>query len=279
MGEGVLLDKARRIYRDIPIDPSSLDVYVRLMELQDALQRELAGKYSSVNLEAVNASLQEGKPAFLSVDLGLEESELGRILERITGLLKSELADAAESIARLEQAWRNGELSLVELGNNLLMGDIEFAHKKAEEIGVDHEILEAVSAWVMQVVFRALASQLGDKLDLSSWSSGRCPVCGGSTRLEFVDSDGTAHLKCQFCGEEWTYPAGKCPFCGNEKAELITSVSPGGDERFSLNVCHVCGMYWKVVDERIVGQGTPRELYDLWTFKLDLLAAGKNNWR
>ncbi len=275
MQSGGLVEKARRIYKDIPIDPSSLETYVKLMQLQEDLQKAFEGKYSNVDTESINSTLKEGKPAFLAVNLDLDEEELGEAMLRITGLVKSELPDVAGSLEKLEEAWRDKRLSLVDLGNSLLVGNVDYVHEKAEELGVDHEVLEAVSAWVMQVLFQALASQLSGKLDLTAWSLGRCPVCGGSTRLEFIEPDGSAHLKCQFCGTEWSFPMDKCPYCGNERREAITSIPVERDGRFILRVCHVCGRYWKVVDERVAGQEVPRRLYDIWTFKLDLIASGE----
>lgn len=273
MGEN-LVEKAKEIYKDIPIDASSLETYVKLMQLQKELQATFEEKYSHVDVGKANSVLREGKPAFLGVDLGLNEEELGQAMLQITGLLKSELPDASQSLERLEEAWKSGQLSLVSLGESLLTGDVDYAHAKAEELRVDHEVLEAVTAWVMQVLFQALASQLSGKIDLSTWTLGRCPVCGGSTRLEIVDSEGSAHLKCQFCGTEWGFQENKCPYCGNESAEEITSIPADKEGRFTLNICHVCGRYWKVVDERKTGQAVPRKLYDLWTFKLDLIASG-----
>lgn len=44
------------------------------------------------------------------------------------------------------------------------------------------------------------------------------------------------------------------------------------DKPLSLGVCHVCGSYWKIVDERKTEAEVPRDLYDLWTLVLDAVA-------
>lgn len=275
MGNDYLMEKAQKIYKDIPIDPSSLDTYIKLMSLQENLEQRFLGKYADVDVEKIKEALNESKPAFLAVNLNLNEEELGETLKSITSMLKSELPDASSSLERIEKAWESGELSMVELGYSLLEGDIDAAHRKAEELGVDHEVLEAVSAWVMQVLFQALAKDLSAKIDFSLWIQGRCPVCGGTTRLEYIDENGESHLKCQFCGTEWKYPSGKCPYCGNDKKDGITVIPVDKNNRFTLNICNNCGMYWKVVNEQVVGNDIPRKLYDLWTFKLDIIVSGE----
>ncbi|MEZ0346728.1 MAG: formate dehydrogenase accessory protein FdhE [Infirmifilum sp.] len=277
MEKSSLVEKAREIYKDIPIDSSSLETYVKLMELQENLQGRFLEKYTDVDIEKITSLMRENTPAFLAVDLGLDEEELGETLKAITGMLKKELPDTAKSLERLEQAWDDKELSMVQLGESLLQGEIAYAYKKAEELGVDPEILEAVAAWVIQVLFQALEKKISEKTDFSEWKLGRCPVCGGTTRLEYIDELGATHLKCQFCGAEWNYPNGKCPNCGNDQAQGITVIPTDENKRFTLNICHECGMYWKVVDERVVGHDIPRKLYDLWTFKLDLIASGEKN--
>ncbi|MGC8986482.1 formate dehydrogenase accessory protein FdhE [Infirmifilum sp.] len=274
MEENILIAKAREIYKDIPIDPSSLETYVKLMALQETLQRRFYGKYTELDTEKIKEVLSQNKPAFLAVDLGLDETELGETLKSISSLLKSELPDVSKSLEIIEKAWEDKQLSMVEIGESLLHGNTGVLHAKADELGVDHEILEAVSAWVLQVLFQALSKELSQQVDFSSWSIGKCPVCGGYTRLEYLDEKGNAHLKCQFCGTEWGYPAGKCPYCGNDDKEKITVVGMDKEKRFTLNICNNCGMYWKVVDEQVVGQEIPRRLYDLWTFRLDIVASG-----
>jgi FdhE protein len=97
-------------------------------------------------------------------------------------------------------------------------------------------------------------------------------VCGSYAALGYIDRGGKFHLKCQFCGTEWSYPSGKCPFCGNDEPQLVSLVELSEDKPLSLGVCHVCGSYWKIVDERKTEAEVPRDLYDLWTLVLDAVA-------
>lgn len=267
-------EKLKEIQKDIPIEEGSLATYVGLIEVQEEAKGFYAEKFRDIDVEKVQEGFKEGKPAFLSLPLEISEEDIEKAYAAVTGYLSESLPETREPIARIEESRKAGELRLKELSDALFAGDEEHVHGVAERVGVDPEILEAVIAWSLQPIFQALSDAVSSKVDFSTWTSGRCPVCGGPTKLEYVDAGGHAHLRCQFCGTEWGYPEGKCPYCGNSDRKTVVEIPVKGEDKFKLMVCYKCGGYWKVVDERVVGEGVPRELYDIWSFRLDLLATG-----
>lgn len=268
-------EKARKIYKDVPIEEASLDTYIGLIELQSDLSKSFAAKFANLDKERIGEALGAGKPAVDFVDLQLSEEELGAMLTRISGYLKEELRDAREGLTRIEEAQRSGQLSLLELSHAFLEGDVSKARAVASRLGVDHEMLEALVAWVMQSVFQALSEGVAAQVGFEGWNSGRCPVCGAFTRIEIEEPEGGTLLHCQFCGAEWHYPSAKCPFCGNEDENSLVVLALEGDERFGVGICRQCRNYWKIVYEKKAGADVPRRLYDIWTFKVDLLVSGR----
>ncbi|MCC6005283.1 MAG: formate dehydrogenase accessory protein FdhE, partial [Thermofilum sp.] len=216
-----LKDKLKNIQGDIPIDEGSLAKYVELLEVQLRASLLFADKFKELPLEEILRGFKEGKPAFLSISLKVSEEDLLKSYGTITSFLRENLPETEEPIERIEASRRSGEIKLSELTDALMSGNEDRVHEAAEKIQVDPEMLEAILAWSIQPVFEAFSHALSSETDFSAWQSGRCPVCGGPSRLEFIDTEGLSHLRCQFCGAEWSYPENKCPYCGNEEAETI----------------------------------------------------------
>ncbi|MEM3892472.1 MAG: formate dehydrogenase accessory protein FdhE [Thermofilum sp.] len=274
MGEG-FRDKARKIYKDVPIEEASLNTFIGLIELQSDISKSFSAKFANLDRERIREALGAGRPAVEVVDLQLSEEELGTALTRISGYLKEELSDARDSLTRIEEAQRSGQLSVLELGQAFLQGDVGKARAAAWKLEVDQEMLEALVAWVMQSVFQALSESVAEQVGFEGWSSGRCPVCGAFTRVEIEEPAGGTLLHCQFCGAEWRYSPARCPFCGNEDESSLRVFALEEDERFGVGVCRQCRNYWKIIYEGKAGADVPRRLYDIWTIKLDLLVSGR----
>jgi len=275
MSKVSLKDKLKDIKPDIPIDEDSLLKYVELLEIQYNTSLQFSDKFKQLPLEDIKKGFAEGKPAYVSAPLKIEEEDLLASYKTIISFLRENIPETVEPIDKIEASRESGEIKLSELSDALFAGNEEQVHEAAEKIQVDPEVLEAILAWSIQPIFEAFSRAVSGKTDFSSWHSGRCPVCGGPSRLEFIDEEGQSHLKCQFCGAEWSYPEGKCPYCGNEESESIIEIPVKGEDKFRLMACYKCGGYWKIVDERKVGTNIPRALYDIWSFRLDLLASGQ----
>lgn len=269
---GELREKASNVRGDIPVDDQSFEALLNLLEVQDRLKSEYAGTLDKLDLQAAKEAVESGTPASAAVGLWLSEGEVGSAVKAIAELLVERIPSEAASVQAIVDAWSSGRLKLAEVAKRMLAGEVSEADSLADEAGVDAAAMKTLVAWSLQPAYAALSERLVGEVDLSGWRAGRCPVCGSFARLGFVDRGGGFHLKCQFCGTEWSYPQGKCPFCGNDEQQLITVIDAGRGKPFKLSVCHVCASYWKVVDERMVEGEVPRAFYDVWTLMLDIVA-------
>ena len=256
----------------IPADDETVEALAALLERQEALKSRYSQSVGRVDMEAVRGAIAGGRPAISAAGLWLTEEEIAEGVREVASVVSEHIESESERAGGVVRALDEGILNLRRVALAVLRGDLEEAERAAGEAGVDPRVLTSLVAWALQPALAALSDAVMGAVDLSSWSSGRCPVCGGYTALGFMDRDGAFHLKCQFCGAEWGYPSGKCPFCGNDEPRLIGSADLGEGKPLVLNICHVCGNYWKVVDERISGTSVPRSLYDLWTLVLDAVA-------
>jgi FdhE protein len=264
-------DKIGAMRGDIPVDDATLDVFLELLEVQHRLKGSYSSTLQRVDARAAKAAIASGRPAASAVGVWLTEEEIAQGVREIAEPLIAGLPGEAERVRGVLEAVGGGRLKLKPVAEMMLRGDLEGAEAAAEEAGVDPTALSSLVAWALQPAFAAL-SQAISPLELGDWGSGRCPVCGSYAALGYFDRGGVFHLKCQFCGTEWEYPSGKCPFCGNDDPDLVSVIEVAEGKPLALGICHVCGSYWKIVDERRASGEVPRDLYDLWTLALDVVA-------
>ena len=265
-------DKIGLIREYIPADDATVEAFTDLLEKQESLKVRFSPTVERVNMEAVREAIAGGSSAASVAGVWLTEEEIAEGVRAIASTVSMRIESERGRAEVVVRALDEGKLNLKELAHAMLRGDLDEADRMAEEAGVDATALTSLIAWALQPAYAALSDAVKDVVDLSSWSGNRCPVCGSYTALGFIDPEGSFHLKCQFCGTEWGYPGGKSPFCGNDEQQLIGVIDLGEGKPLLLNICYVCGNFWKVVDERISGDSVPRNLYDLWTLVLDVVA-------
>jgi FdhE protein len=114
------------------------------------------------------------------------------------------------------------------------------------------------------------AERILPHLDLSLWTRGYCPICGGRPNLALLGHDGASrHLVCSRCTGEWAYPGTACPFCESEETQTYY-VSEDG--LYHLFVCPGCKAYLKAVDVRRAQRDIYPLVEHLLTVGMDLAA-------
>lgn len=265
-------EKVRLIRDYIPADDATVDAFVNLLEKQTQLKARYSPTIERVRIEALREAIEEGRSASTEAGIWLTEGEIAEGVASVATAVGEHIPGGSERVRGVVEAVSEGRVKLRDLASAMLRGELGEAERAAEQAGVDPAALGSLVAWALQPAYAALSDAVRGAVDLSEWSSGRCPICGSYAALGYIDREGFSHLKCQFCGTEWGYPSGKCPFCGNEEPQLVSIIDLGEGKPLSLSVCHACGGYWKIVDERLVSTEVPRDLYDLWTLILDALA-------
>jgi hypothetical protein len=107
-------------------------------------------------------------------------------------------------------------------------------------------------------------------LDLSLWSQGYCPVCGGQPNMALLKEErGARQLMCARCASLWPYSRTGCPFCrSRDKQDYYRS----DDGVYRLYVCPNCHRYLKTVDLREVHRPVYPMVERLITVGMDLAA-------
>ncbi len=249
------------------------DMLTTLYQLSDEVTPVLEEK-RDLYAQLAKTVVERGTPLLELVgELGVPEDTWLRILERVASKVREHRPELSSDLDSLMNAARKGSFSPSDLAKYSLKGDLNYARGVAAGLNVDLDLVNAIALWTIQPILIALRRMVEEEIDSKNWLRGYCPVCGSYTRTAYMTGEGRKqYLKCEICGMEWPFPRLKCPFCGNEDDKKL-GFYPVDEGRFRLYVCEECGEYWKVVDEETAGKVIPRELYPVWTFKLDEIAS------
>ncbi len=251
--------------------------YSSILRVQDELAKRVTEEIDwqkNVIRERAEKVAEEGKPLIELTGIPTIKQELWEDLMReIINVVREHRQELSDDLDKVLSAIDKKAFDIKELAISSLKGKEDYARGVAAGLDVDLDLIKALALWTIQPVLKSLKEISSDKIDVKSWYRGYCPICGSYTRTGYMSGEGRKlTLKCEVCGMEWPFQRLKCPFCGNEDEKKLGFYSLE-DNKFRLYVCEECGEYWKVVDEETAGKLIPRELYPIWTFKLDDLAA------
>jgi len=115
---------------------------------------------------------------------------------------------------------------------------------------------------------RRASETISPDLDLSLWTYGYCPICGGRPSLALQQGERQAYqLVCSRCTCVWPYPTQACPFCetGDTQEHCAGDYGP-----YRVRACHHCIDYLVAVDLQKIERQVHPQVERLLTVGLDL---------
>ncbi len=143
------------------------------------------------------------------------------------------------------------------------------AGKENEAWSSDHPLALAVGFGLAPYLQKASETLL-PHLDLSLWTHGYCPICGGRPNLALLDEErGARRLMCSRCNSLWSYSRVVCPFCRSRDKQTYYASEDGV---YRLYACSICKRYIKTLDLREVHRQVYPAVERLVTVGMDLAA-------
>ena len=134
--------------------------------------------------------------------------------------------------------------------------------------------LETVLLQAMRPILTRAADAILARVDLTGWTRGMCPVCGGEPDLAVIMPTADRLLICSRCLARWRFDQIMCPFCRNAERSQITSFT-SRDGRYRLSACDVCERYLKAYDARRATRPVMPSVDSVATLPLDAAAMQK----
>lgn len=151
--------------------------------------------------------------------------------------------------------------------------DLVYLEGISNRAKVDKELVCFLVQEALAPFYQKATQEIRDRVDLSGWSAGFCPVCGHRPMAaKWSDEEDFKILECSLCGTQWKYPLNKCSFCGNDNPEELLYLSSKKDKGHGLNVCQSCNRYLKISNEKELGREVVLPVEQVVTVYLDQYA-------
>jgi formate dehydrogenase maturation protein FdhE len=214
-----------------------------------------------------------GLPQLTFDQLGIEPEPFARLVDQIGAVLvrhnpagetdcHEQSAPSEEMVALARQVF--------ETWDTLTSPKLEAERQPGAKAEPSHLPMLAAGFALAPYLQRA-AEAILPRLDLSLWTKGFCPVCGGQPNLAlFEQSRGARQLVCSRCDGSWDYQRVGCPFCSSERKQTYY---PSQDGAHRLYVCPDCHRYLKTADLREIHRPVYPLVERLILVGMDLAAA------
>jgi FdhE protein len=181
--------------------------------------------------------------------------------------------DGPEQVEGLLRVMAGDEDSPPKLFRAVLISDDKAIETAARELKIDPPVLTLLLRLSLRPALLEVARVVEDRLDLSRWHHGHCPVCGSAPQLADLSGEGGQRtLHCSLCETIWPFVRLRCPFCENDNKEDLSYLRAESEEGLRVDLCSRCGHYIKTIDLRELAGPIIVPLDDAATWHLDLIA-------
>ncbi len=219
------------------------DLYFAMREEQDRCRESI--QFSSFNGDEIKRQALEGKPLIEEsrIDLsGLTEffMDIFNVYNRFSTRKSDEALAEAEKLVP----------DLAEILEEFLYlkGDTQMQAHVSDSFPA--EILIFLIKNTLTPLVEEYSDRVVPSIDLDSWESGSCPVCGhppGLAELKKTSSGRQRYLYCSLCHTSWPFQRLKCPFCEKTEDKETEYLSFPDEENYRVDICNSCKSFIKTV--------------------------------
>lgn len=255
----------------------AIDLQLELIEHQRRIQSRIPLPWFELTRDTVACHQAEARPILRFEDIPLELTDL-RLLVRQTAetLRRHGTLDDAD-YAHVQNVGR--DMKLLALARDWYRRTAErhaaagaTVAAVAEERGTSAEsgMLDQVLGIAMRP-FLSRCAEVLQRTDLSGWTHGHCPLCGGEPDLAVITPAAERHLICGRCTLHWKFESLTCPYCNNSDRSRITSFATP-DGQYRVYACDACTRYLKCYDGRRASRPVMPAVDAIATLPLDAAA-------
>ena len=254
----------RRLKEQQPDLASAVDLQIELLQLQRRVQTRVP--LPAINLEAAHlTTLLTAGPILQFENLKIDWSDVRFLVRAAAAAMRTHEALDAADLRKIDVITRDAE-RLPSIIRAWFEGT-----GQSRELPPEVEGLETVLLQAMRPILTRAADAILARVDLTDWTRGYCPVCGGEPDLAVITPAAERLLICSRCLARWRFDQIMCPFCRNDDRSRITSFT-SRDGRYRLQACDVCERYLKAYDARNASRPVMPAVDSVATLPLDAAA-------
>ncbi len=244
-----------------------LDFYEEILKIHESIKNSL--NVSEIKLRKDLLDFQkEGFPVFNKHDFILDIKTSVKIFRSVCEISKNITEKMKENVQIIESALEDKDLE--ELIKKHY--DESFIKKVVKDLQIDKTILEFFIHMSILPSINKNVDELKDKVDLTQWMRGYCPICGSLPQISEIKESGKRYFLCSFCSYYWHGERLKCPFCENRDHNKLHYFYEEGKDAYRIDLCDNCKQYIKTIDSRKLNHDPNLYLEDITTLHLDILA-------
>lgn len=234
---------------------AAVDMHLELLEHQRRIQSRIPLPWFELNGTAIAQHQSEGRPLVRFEDIPLELTDLRLMVRQTADVLRRHGALDDRDYAQVQTIGRDMKLLAVArawyqrasergVAAGAGIGGVADADPPASEATVIDQVLD-----IAMRPFLSRCAEVLQRADLTAWTHGHCPLCGGEPDLAVITPAAERHLICARCTLHWNFESLTCPYCTNSDRTRITSFATP-DGHYRVYACDMCQRYLKCYDAR-----------------------------
>jgi hypothetical protein len=254
------------------------DMHIELIEHIRRIQSRIPLPWFELNSAAVAKHNADGRPIVRFEDIPLELTDLRLLVRQTADVLRRHGALDDADYAEIQHIGRDMKLLAVasawyrraaERGATVsaALGGVS-PNQSAQDSPTG--MLDQVLGLAMRP-FLSRCAEVLQRADLSAWTHGFCPLCGGEPDFAVITPAAERHLICGRCSLHWNFASLTCPHCNNSDRGRITSFATP-DGQYRVYACDVCHRYLKAYDGRRASRPVMHIVDGVATLPLDAAA-------
>jgi FdhE protein len=258
----------RRLKQEQPDLAAAVDLQIELLQVQRRVQSRVPLPAIRLDKEYLTGLLANA-PILQFEHLPVDWGEMRYLVRAVASAMRSYDAMEDADFRKAELLSRNSERLPV-------VFRAWFESTRAGAPAAPPEVAELGP--LLQQAMRPFLTRAADaimaRIDLSGWTRGACPLCGGEPELAVITPAADRLLICGRCSARWRFHQLACPFCSNAERKRITSFA-SRDGQYRLYGCDVCERYLKAYDARHASRPVMPSVDSVATLPLDAAAMQK----
>ena len=256
----------------------AVDMHVELLEHIRRIHSRVPLPWFELNSTKVAQHNADGRPIVRFEDIPLELTDLRLLVRQTADVLRRHGALDDADYDEIQHIGRDMKLLAVagawyrktaERGAAVAPAIVGAVPGEAGA-GAQSGMLDQVLVLAMRP-FLSRCAEVVQRMDLSAWTHGFCPMCGGEPDFAVITPAAERHLICGRCSLHWKFPPLTCPHCNNSDRSRVTSFATP-DGQYRVYACDVCHRYLKAYDGRRATRPVMHTVDTVATLPLDAAA-------
>ncbi len=219
------------------------DLYFAMREQQDRYKESI--QLSSFDGDEIKQQALDAEPLIWNSGIDLTElpelfMDIFKVYRRFSTRKSDEANTAVEKLA--PDLGEIIEEFLFQKGDTQMQAHVSYS--------LPVEILVFLIKNTLAPLVEEYSERVVPFIDLDSWESGCCPVCGhlpGLAELKKTPSGRQRYLICSLCHTTWPFQRLKCPYCEKTEDKETEYLSFPNEDNYRVDICNSCKSFIKTV--------------------------------